>query len=251
MHTFSRWEKKMTKNRKKTTLKETIKAMPVPFVLLTLVLTVALNKLADYGLTQLLNKNNDHPLYTYQYSLDGELGFLLVIPAATLSIFICKWILSFKKQTKNASATDNNKHVHQVHAVHEPTKSSSERTKRVKKVSKVAWSILLAIVTILFKVTHSIVNSMNKSIGRNVESTMTGWMSSINSALDENAADKKAKEEARFQADQKQKDADYAWKHTAKQWNYNSNTHHFDEKFNRAQRKQREADEARKEERKL
>lgn len=241
----------MSKNSKRTTLKDTIKAMPVPFVLLTLVLTVALNKLADYGLTLLLSRNNDHPLYTYQYALDGELAFLLVIPAAFISIYICKKIVSFKKTKDTSSQTGTTNRIHQAHVVHEPTKSSSEGTRRFKKVSKVAWSILLAIVTVLFKVTHSIVNSMNKSIGRNVESTMTGWMSSINSVLDENAADKKAKEEARFQADQKQKDADYAWKHTAKQWNYNSNTHHFDGKFNRAQRKQREADEARKEERKL
>lgn len=251
MHHFPGGGKKMTKNSKRTTLKETIKAMPVPFVLLTLVLTVALNKIADYGLTQLLNRNNDHPLYTYQYALDGELGFLLVIPAAFISIFICKRIVSFKKTKDTSSQTSTTNRVHQAHVVHEPANSSSQRTKRFQKISNVAWSILLAIATVLFKVIHSIVNSMNKNIGRNVESTMTGWMSNISSALDTNTTDKKAKEDARFQANQKQKDADYAWKHTAKQWNYNSDTHHFDEKFNRAERKQREADEARRKEHKL
>lgn len=207
----------MTKNSKRMTLKETIKAMPVPFVLLTLVLTVALNTLADYGLTLLLSRNNDHPLYTYQYALDGELAFLLVIPAAFISIYICKRIVSFKKTKDTSSQTSTTTHIHQAHVVHEPTKSSSEGTRRFKKVSKVTWSILLAIVTVLFKVIHSIVKSMNKSIGRDVESTMTGWMSNISSALDTNTTDKKSKEDARFQANQKQKDADYAWKHTAKQ----------------------------------
>lgn len=62
---------------------------------------------------------------------------------------------------------------------------------------------------------------------------------------------RKLKSEAEWEARQKQKEANYAWKQAAKQGNYNDKTYHFDNSVNRANAKQREANEAAKRARNL
>lgn len=258
-NTYS-WMEEETMERKSEnwSLKEIVKGKPIPFILLTLVFTKAFNEAADYGLTYYFNLNNDHPLYTYNYSL-GKFGIILAIPAALLSIWIIKMFIKFKKApSQSSTATVENEKGNNV-----PTKNNVEKdivysdkgnaqSKKVLiKVGKIALKVWRKVLIFTFKITYGILNSISKNIAHSVDSTMTRWISNIGSTLDSDYNRKKVKDAANWNARQRQKEADHAWNQAANQANYNPNTHHFDEKLNRAERMQREADEAKRNEQNL
>lgn len=238
----------------KWTLKEIVKEKPILFILLTLIITKALNEAADYGLTYYLNLNNEHPLYTYNYSLD-KFGIILALPAALLSIWIIKLFIKDKK-TPSRSFTVNEENEKKSKCtpknIYKKNKDYLKQRNRLypqlKKVSinvgKITLKVWRVALIFTFKITYSILKKISNNITSSVESSMTGWISSIGSTLDSDYNRQKVKDAANWNARQKQKEADHAWNYAAKQASYNQNTHYFDEKLNRAERMQREADEA-------
>lgn len=251
----------MEEEEKTWTIKNIVKGKPIPFILLTLIFTKAFNVAANYGLNYYVNLNNDHPLYTYNLSL-GKFGLILAIPAALLSVMIIKLFIKSKK-TPTASSTLP---VKGEIGNHMPIKSHREEAgvysengnksyPQWKKVliggGRIVLKVWLKVLVISFKAIYSIVNGMSKNIGNSVEGTMTRWISGVSSTLDTDYNRQDVKSAANWNARQSQREANHAWNHAADQARYNVNTHHFDEKVNRAQRMQREADEARRQEQRL
>lgn len=71
------------------TVRNIIKGKSILFTIITLILTKIFYEIGNKGLNLYLNKFNDHPLYTHNYSF-GKYGLLLIIPAAIITIFILK-----------------------------------------------------------------------------------------------------------------------------------------------------------------
>lgn len=244
----------MESKSQKWTLTETIKGNPIAIILLSFIFTKALNEVVEYGLTYYLNSNNDHPLYTYNYSL-GKFGIILAIPAALLSIWIVKIFTRFKKAplqlpmdgSKQSNRIENhNFNIEQqnlVHSVQENVNHPQQENVLVKR-SKIILKIWLKILVFTLRVIYAIVNNIFKFIGNSVRSTLSRCLSNIGGTIRADYNRKKAKDTANWNARQKQKEANHAWRQAAKQGNYNPNTHFFGEKVNAAKRKQREADRA-------
>lgn len=214
--------------------KEIIKANTVPFVLLTFIFTVVLNKLGDNGLTYLLNITQNQTLYTYNYSF-GVAGVIFLIPASLFSVWTIKVSLRFKKRFLPPPVLD--------------------KIRTAFSIIFVVFSFLLKIFKMLMKVIVFlvfIVFDIIMSGGRTRSGEGRSYSGSTTRCSPNNSNDKrKEKGNAEWVARQKQKDADYAWKYANKQARYNANTSHFDNRLNRAHLKQHEANEAAKKARNL
>lgn len=77
------------------TVRNIVKGKTILFIIITLILTKIFYEMANKGLNVYLNKFNDHPLYTHNYSF-GKYGLLLIIPAAIITISILKLYAKIK-----------------------------------------------------------------------------------------------------------------------------------------------------------
>ncbi|KGX89223.1 hypothetical protein [Pontibacillus litoralis] len=210
--------------------KEITKENALLFVVLTTILTIVLNRFADKGLTYLLNINNQ-TIFTYNYSL-GISGIMLAIPSALFSIWIIKGALKFEERFLPAPILNKFGNL--------PLWCFSLLLKLIKVMKIMAtYALYLVFVIAGFFADGSSRGGYSPSSG-------SVSLGSNNSNGRENL-----KEEAERQARQKQQEADYAWKQAQKQANYNINTYHFDNRVNRANALQREANEAKKRARNL
>ena len=205
------------------------------FLVLTIILTIVLNGFADKGLTYLLNINNQ-TIFTYNYSL-GIFGIILAAPAAFFSIWIIKGALRFKERFLPPPVLNKLRTLFLW--------CFSLSLKLIKVLMKMAKYTAYLIMSLVFLIV-ALLSDGGSSRGGYSPSGGSFSQGSRNSNGKDNL-----KKEAEWQARQKQKEADYAQKQAIKQANYNMNTYHFDNRVNRANALQREANEAKKRARNL
>lgn len=226
----------------------------IPFIIITLLLTVLFNKIANVILNAAIVSSpnyNPHPLYTYEYTL-GEIGLVFIIPAA----FISDWLIKQLPQIEYALFYSP---FSQKIGVLRWIDRFSKAIKLCIRVLVILSSIIRAIVNVFLSIFRKLILPVLAWIGLLIFALASGGGSSSGSsrrptggaALFSQNDQQKRKADAQWEAAQKQKDANVAWKHASNQARYNVNTHHFDERLNRASHKQREADEAAKRARNL
>ncbi|WP_382359203.1 cell envelope integrity protein TolA [Lentibacillus kimchii] len=197
-----------------------------------------MNTYADKGLTYLFNLNNES-IYTYNYSL-GFFGIFFVIPSALLGTLIVKGLLKLQNKFSSSETSD------QLWFLSVPF--FEKLFKILGKGAHFAGKALLAVWRVVFTLIGTFVKAISPSSTRG-GGKHTGGLSGGPRHSGDNR--KEVKKQAEFQARQKQKEADVAWKHADKQARYNVNTHHFDKRYHRADAKQKEANEASKKARNL
>lgn len=202
----------------------------IHFIIYTWIFAIIFNNIADKELTKLLNANNE-TIYTYNYSF-GATGLILVIPAALLSLIIVFVLVKARDKFFPSLTT---------------YKAIVSFFKLIKLLWKAVSYIGAAIMYLVFVIAGIFSDSGGRSSGGG--SYSSGRVSGGGS--DNSNSRKDLKKEAEWKARQLQKDADYAYKHAGKQAQYNVNTHHFDDRLNRANAKQRKANEAAKRARNL
>ncbi|WP_404455192.1 hypothetical protein [Oceanobacillus kapialis] len=203
----------------------------IHFIVYTWIFASLFNNIADKELTKLLNANNE-TIYTYNYSF-GATGLVLVIPAALLSLMIVFVLVKARDRFFPELTT---------------YKVIVFLFKSIKLLWKAVSYIGAVIIYCLF-----VIAAFFSEDGARTSSSGGGYSSRGLSGRGSNSTDsrRELKKEADWKARQLQKDADYAYKHAGKQAQYNVNTHHFDDRLNRANAKQREANEAAKRARNL
>lgn len=226
-------------------MKRTIIERKVPLIFLTLFFTLALNKIANTILNAIIVSSpsyNPHPLYTYNYSF-GLFGMFFAIPAALAGY----WIVNRLPQIEYA-------------LMHSPTAQKlgvSRSVERLNKVAKICLQAMPGVTRVIAKLSKiiwfvfkwtgyifvALILWIVSMMGGSKSSSLAGRSINISPPKLNNNKEKE-KADAKWKAEQAQKDANVAWKHASAQARYNTNTHHFDERLNRAASKQREADEA-------
>ncbi|AIF45556.1 hypothetical protein [Virgibacillus sp. SK37] len=197
------------------------------FIVYTLAFANILNSIADKELTKLLNANNE-TIYTYNYSL-GATGLIFLIPGALLSLLIVTILVKIRDRFFPNLST------------YKVIVSLFNLTKLLLKAVRFLGNALFYIIIFIVAI-FSDGGGRSSSGGGSYHSGGSSKNSSIRKNL---------KKEAEWKASQLQKDANYAYKHAGKQAQYNINSHHFDDRLNRANAKQREANEAAKRARNL
>ncbi|RIU94720.1 hypothetical protein [Oceanobacillus picturae] len=203
----------------------------IHFIVYTWIFAILFNNIADKELTKLLNANNE-TIYTYNYSF-GATGLILVIPAALLSLIIVFVLVKARDRFF-------------------PNLTTYKAIVFFFKLIKLLWKAMSYIGAAIMYLVFIIAGIFSDSGGRSSSgggSYSSGRVSGRGS--DNSNSRKDLKKEAEWKARQLQKDADYAYKHAGKQAQYNVNTHHFDDRLNRANAKQRKANEAAKRARNL
>ncbi|MFC0523646.1 hypothetical protein ACFFGV_08610 [Pontibacillus salicampi] len=222
---ISSW--KITVKRKGVT-----KSVAIWFLAFTFIFTKILNNIADKELTKLLNTNNQ-TIYTYNYSV-GPSGLLLAIPAALFSMLITIGLLKLRDRFFPSLTT---------------LKVIVFLLKLIKLLGKGVLKLLVDVGYSVFVIPSIFSDSGSRSSSKGGGSPYRGDVSGGGSSNSNN--ERELKNNAQWQARQKQKEADYAWKHAGKQAQHNVNTHHFNNRVNRANLKQHEANEAAKRARNL
>ncbi|QDI92323.1 hypothetical protein EPH95_14915 [Salicibibacter halophilus] len=207
------------------------KKLQLPLIVLTAIFTIIFIYVADRGLTFLLNIGNES-IYTYNYSL-GIFGLILVIPAVLLSLGIIKGL-------------DKNGYLNPLLAFLE--KAIPKMAKLLTKLFKITVKAVIFTVKGIALLVMLIVNSISPSSGSHGS---RGYFPSGRAISEGSNNKQESKKEAQWQAKQKQKEADVAWKHAKDQAEYNPNTIHMDKRLYRANAKQREANAEAKKFRKL
>ncbi|MFP7494582.1 hypothetical protein SFC66_12395 [Terribacillus saccharophilus] len=238
----------MNRKYKSGTWKKTIKDKILHFIGFTIVFSVIFKDIADKELTKLLNANNQ-TIFTYNYTVGPE-GFLLVIPAALLSILLVIVLVSFRDRFFPGVTT---------------RKVMVLTLKLIKLLGKGVKLLALGIAYLIFMVVNLFSGGGGSSSSGgggsyygggssyySGGSSSSGGGGSYSGGGSNHSDDNRAlKNEAEWQARQKQKEADYALKHAKIQAAYNARTHHLTNRVNRAASKQREANEAAKRARNL
>lgn len=223
---------------------EVVEDKKFQFFLYTLMFTTILINLANKGLTYIGNVNNE-TIFTYNYSL-GPIGIILAIPAAFTSLLIMKVLLKLTNRIIKSP-------IARGIGLAKFLETGGISDARMMKV----FRFLLKIIKWLFKAMIKMMIGFFKLIFMLILSGLTGGSSKSGggsyypkSSYDHRSGStdytEKSASDARFQARQKQKAADYAWRQAKKQGNYNPNTHHFDNRVNHAANLQREANKAKK-----
>lgn len=220
------------------TARKIVNDKPVPFIAMTIITTIVLMVFGDKALTQLLNINNQS-IYTYNYSL-GFYGLVFVIPSALFSIATLKVWVRLKKSVIPAKADQTNSMKNSDHA-----EQRSRYTLFLKKTGGILWTVSKYTVLGLFYFVKGFVDYLSSGLNR------TGSNRSSSSHSSNVTRQRKLKDDAKWEAKQKRKEALHAVKYAEKQGRYNANTHHYDSKVNSAKAKIREANEAHKKARKL
>ncbi len=198
----------------------------IHFIVYTWIFAIIFNNIADKELTKLLNANNE-TIYTYNYSF-GATGLILVIPAALLSLIIVFVLVKARDRFF-------------------PNLTTYKAIVFFFKLIKLLWKAMSYIGAAIMYLVFVIAGIFSDSGGR----SSSGRGSYSSGGSDNSNSRKDLKKEAEWKARQLQKDADYAYKHAGKQAQYNVNTHHFDDRLNRANAKQRKANEVAKRARNL
>lgn len=205
--------------------REILKSRKFPFLLLTISLTVILNNVGDKVLTRLM-ATDDPVFFTYNYSL-GTLGIILLIPAVFFSIWIIKGLSKIDFGFLSSPiAIKISKFV------------ISSFTMFFKILFKLLKFLGYAFIVLIFAIAAMLSGGSGSSSG---SSSSGGYASPRPTNSNGN---KGLKKDAQFQARQKQKEADHAYRYAGKQARYNINSHHFDSRVNHANSKQHEANEA-------
>ena len=200
--------------------------------LLTIFLTDFSNKEVNNWLSQIANVDN-HTIYTYNYTL-GIYGLILAIPSAMISILLVKGALKLE-------------------ARYLPTPIL------IRFNAFVVWcfKILFKIGKLLIKVGGWAVLAFFWFINAITDKFEVGKGGSsysghsVSRHSNPSYERDQLKKQANWEAEQKKKEAQYAWKHAGKQGKYNKNTHHFDDRVNRAKAMTHEANKAKKRARNL
>ncbi|AVR00293.1 hypothetical protein OBCHQ24_15185 [Oceanobacillus iheyensis] len=198
----------------------------IHFIVYTWIFASLFNNIADKELTKLLNANNE-TIYTYNYSF-GATGLILVIPAALLSLMIVFVLVKARDKFF-------------------PNLTTYKAIVFFFKLIKLLWKAMSYIGAAIMYLVFVIAGIFSDSGGR----SSSGRGSYSSGGSDNSNSRKDLKKKAEWKARQLQKDANYAYKHAGKQAQYNVNTHHFDDRLNRANAKQRKANEAAKRARNL
>ena len=202
------------------------------FLVYTLIFAAIFNNMADRELTKLLNVNNE-TIWTYNYSL-GSTGLILVIPAALLSLLIVTILVKIRDRFFPRVTT---------------YKVLVFLLKLIKLLWKAISYLVMGIVYLAFVIANIFSDKGERSSSGGVSSHSNRGVSA--GGLSNSNSRKELKKNAEWKARQLQKEADYAYKHAGKQAQYNINSHHFDSRLNRANAKQRKANEAAKRARNL
>lgn len=235
----------MDKSYNSWTWKEIIKGKTLIFLVLTVIITVILNNIADKGMTYLMNKDSQ-TMFTYNYSL-GINGIILVIPGAFSSIFAIKAWLRLKSRLIRSPMAEK---IGLSKTLENGISSKNRRSVSLflQKSIQMLWKVLKYTFLAGFYLIGLIVNFLSSgfnSSGRSRRRSSYGRRSSNSNGR------RKLKSDAKFEARRKQKEADHAWNHANKQANHNINTPHFNNRVHKANSKQRDANEAAKKARKL
>ena len=201
--------------------------------LLTIILTNISNKEVNNWLSQIANADN-HTIYTYHYTL-GIYGLILAIPAAMISMLLVKGALKLEaRYLPSPILIRFNAFVIWCLRL---------LFKLGKMLIKVGGWVMLAFFWFISAITDKF------EVGKGGGSSYSGHSVSRNSnpSYDRD----KLKKQANWEAEQRKKEAQYAWKHAGKQGKYNRNSHHFDERVNRAKAMTHEANKAKKRARNL
>lgn len=201
------------------------------FVVLTFIFTKLFNQMADNWLTQFKNQGNTS-IFTYNYSF-GLSGLVLIIPAAAVSLGIT--ILLVKMRDRFFPSLTMRKSL---------TTTATISLKVIKIAAKVSFFFLKWMTYLIMAVVNSFSNSIGGSGGG-------GSAPRPSFGGGGGPSRKDLKDEAQWQANRKQKEADYAWHQAKKQGQYNINTHHFDKRVHEAANLQRDANKAAKRARNL
>lgn len=202
------------------------------FLVYTWIFSTIFYNIADKELTKLLNTNND-TIWTHNYSL-GPTGLLLVIPAALLSLLIVTILVKIRDRLFPRLTT---------------YKVIGFLLKLIKLLWKAMSYLVVGIGYLLFVIAGIFSNKGGRSSSSGVSNHSNMGVSG--GGLNNSNSRKELKKNAEWKAKQLQKEADYAYKHAGKQAQYNIKSHHFGSRLNRANAKQREANEAAKRARNL
>lgn len=212
--------------------KKIVNGKTLHFLIFTWIFTTIFNNIADKELTKLLNANNE-TIYTYNYSF-GVTGLILVIPAALLSLLIVIVLVKTRDRLF-------------------PRLTTYKVIVFLLKLIKLLWKAVSFIGVSIGYLVFIIAGLFYDGGGRSSSgggSYHSGGGASGGGSNNSNSREE-LKKKAEWKARQLQKDADYAYKHAGKQAQYNINSHHFASRLNRANAKQREANEAAKRARNL
>lgn len=210
-----------------------LKAYLLYILLATWGLSYILIDLVNQFLTYRANIDNQYH-FTRLVELIGPIQLIFVAIAAVLSFIVFSVY-------------------HKINVMMLKSKISDKLGLSKRLNRQVSWSTSFKFPLIIIKIAFFIIKWFSKitllffgliisALGDSVSpSTKSSSPSSIRFTVDQFG---KEKESAEREARQKQKDADYAFKHAGKQARFNPNTIHMDNRLNRANAKQHEANKA-------